>query len=177
MAYLADKYNLPENWHPSSSSSSGQAAAQQQLQCRAVYESAVHWQHLTMRGGCMRLVFHTVIGERLVVSVASCCCIPAYGLMQGCILQLPGKLPVECTFRSMLASCHTHFYPATTANWVLFLDLSLSLLLPLLLLLLLPPGPRVFKVPAVPQVAADGLKVGSCMCYAVAEVVRVLAVR
>jgi glutathione S-transferase len=62
MAYLCDKFNLPEAWHPSSSSSSSQLAVQQQ-QRRAVYESAVHWQHLNMRLGCMKLVFHTVIGE------------------------------------------------------------------------------------------------------------------
>jgi hypothetical protein len=31
----------------------------------------------------------------------------------------------------------------------------------LLLLLLLLPGPRVFKVPGVPEVAADGLKVSA----------------
>uniref|UniRef100_A0A383VA58 Glutathione transferase n=1 Tax=Tetradesmus obliquus TaxID=3088 RepID=A0A383VA58_TETOB len=69
MAYLCDKYSLPDNWHPgSSSSSSDQAAAhqqQQEQQRRAVYESAVHWQHLNIRAGCMRLVFHTVIGPRV----------------------------------------------------------------------------------------------------------------
>jgi glutathione S-transferase len=64
MGYLCDKFSLPDAWHPSSSSSStGQLAVQQQ-QRRAVYESAVHWQHLNMRLGCMKLVFHTVIGER-----------------------------------------------------------------------------------------------------------------
>jgi glutathione S-transferase len=56
MACLCDKYNLPDAWHPSSSSSSSS---------RAVYESAVHWQHLNMRLGCMKLVFHTVIGKRV----------------------------------------------------------------------------------------------------------------
>ncbi|KAF6257906.1 thioredoxin-like protein [Scenedesmus sp. NREL 46B-D3] len=68
MAHLCDKYSLPDAWHPSSSSSSsssssGQLAAHQQR--RAVYESAVHWQHLNMRLGCMRLVFHTIIGPRV----------------------------------------------------------------------------------------------------------------
>eukprot|EP00882_Tetradesmus_deserticola_P022022 GHRQ01023899.1.p1 GENE.GHRQ01023899.1~~GHRQ01023899.1.p1 ORF type:complete len:141 (+),score=57.60 GHRQ01023899.1:162-584(+) len=65
MAYLADKYNLPDAWHPSSSgssSSSGELAAAQQR--RAVYEAAVQWLQLTVRFGCTRLLFHSVIGER-----------------------------------------------------------------------------------------------------------------
>eukprot|EP00882_Tetradesmus_deserticola_P007766 GHRQ01008176.1.p1 GENE.GHRQ01008176.1~~GHRQ01008176.1.p1 ORF type:complete len:256 (+),score=117.68 GHRQ01008176.1:162-929(+) len=66
MAYLADKYNLPDAWHPSSSgssSSSGELAAAQQR--RAVYEAAVQWLQLTVRFGCTRLLFHSVIGPRV----------------------------------------------------------------------------------------------------------------
>jgi hypothetical protein len=96
MAYLADKYNVPDAWHPSSSSSSssggGQVATQQQLQRRAVYESAVHWQHLTMRAGCMRLVFHTVIGENI--------CRLTQSLRYFCV-----SAAMRCTFKYVQLHC------------------------------------------------------------------------
>eukprot|EP00878_Enallax_costatus_P002891 GHUV01003085.1.p1 GENE.GHUV01003085.1~~GHUV01003085.1.p1 ORF type:complete len:246 (+),score=79.06 GHUV01003085.1:184-921(+) len=59
MSYLADLYHIPQHWHPTSSSSSAT------LKDKAMYMAAAHWYHSTIRLGCMKLVFHTVIGPRV----------------------------------------------------------------------------------------------------------------
>lgn len=66
MCYLAAVYGLPHEWAPplggrspgSSDSATGDAAAQR----RARFDAALAWQHTTIRLGCTRLVFNTVIG-------------------------------------------------------------------------------------------------------------------
>jgi glutathione S-transferase len=74
MTYIADTYGLPTGqWHPaadpaaSANSSSSSAAAgprEAALARSARFNAATHWQHLTVRRGCMTLAFSTVIGER-----------------------------------------------------------------------------------------------------------------
>jgi glutathione S-transferase len=56
MAYLAEKYNTPQHWHPTGHGDEMSAKH------KAMYMAAVHWQHMTVRYGCTRYVFHTVIG-------------------------------------------------------------------------------------------------------------------
>lgn len=56
LCYMADKYKIAEHWLPSASLYPS---------LRATVNSAIHWWHPNIRAGCMRLVFHTVIGPRL----------------------------------------------------------------------------------------------------------------
>lgn len=62
MQYLAELYQLPEQWHPQCSSSSSGRDRSAALQQRAVFDAAVSWQHLTIRRGCMTYAFASVIG-------------------------------------------------------------------------------------------------------------------
>jgi len=64
MQYLAELYQLPEQWHPQCSSSSSSSGRDRSaaLQQRAVFDAAVNWQHLTVRRGCMPYAFAAVIG-------------------------------------------------------------------------------------------------------------------
>lgn len=63
MAYLAALYQLPEQWHPATAASSSTGKEREAaLQRRATFDAATHWQHLTVRRGCMTYAFATVIG-------------------------------------------------------------------------------------------------------------------
>jgi hypothetical protein len=73
MGYLADLYQLPQQWHPptaaATSTGKGREAA---LQRRALFDAAVHWQHLTVRRGCMTYAFATVIGAKTWRAAVRC---------------------------------------------------------------------------------------------------------
>lgn len=62
MAYLAELYQLPEQWHPHTPASSTGREREGALRKRALFDAATHWQHLTIRRGCMTYAFATVIG-------------------------------------------------------------------------------------------------------------------
>lgn len=66
MGYLADLYQLPHQWHPPTAAATSTGKDREAaLQRRAVFDAAVHWQHLTVRRGCMTYAFATVIGAWL----------------------------------------------------------------------------------------------------------------
>lgn len=63
MAYLSELYQLPEQWHPATAASSSTGRDREgALRKRALFDAATHWQHLTIRRGCMTYAFATVIG-------------------------------------------------------------------------------------------------------------------
>eukprot|EP00879_Flechtneria_rotunda_P017721 GHRR01018577.1.p1 GENE.GHRR01018577.1~~GHRR01018577.1.p1 ORF type:complete len:194 (+),score=29.95 GHRR01018577.1:422-1003(+) len=71
MEYLCEIYNVPRSWCPLPTAAPHSTIASHLAKHRAAYLSAVHWQHLTVRAGCMRLVFHTVLGPRVFKVPAS----------------------------------------------------------------------------------------------------------
>lgn len=65
MGYLAELYQLPQQWHPPTATATSTGHDREAaLQRRATFDAATHWQHLTMRRGCMTYAFATVIGAR-----------------------------------------------------------------------------------------------------------------